>query len=816
MQWNFNFEIKFYPPDPQLLHEDLTRYQLCLQIRKDIVTGKLPCSVVTYSLLGSFTVQSELGDFDVEEFGPGVEYIRKMKFAPAQDRELLKKIADLHKTHKGQTPEEAELNFLEHAKKLAMYGVEIFDAKDGEGIDIQLGICASGILVFREKLQINKFVWPKILKMSYRRTKFYIKLRTAEFDDFQTLVGFKFLSSKHAKRMWKFCVENHSFFRNREPDSPGTRRTVLRFGSRFRYSGRTQFQARQAMQTVDRPSPYFDRNYSQHGKRATYHGKTKHQRIEDEMFKPRPPPITRDPPMFDQNDVDRKPIPEPEIRDEEDVFEHEEEPENRKSRMEKIHGIRTPLAAVMKSDHAENNNVEQTPPRARDYDDEEDDSFNKPPLEESMVRTRHSYPDGLARGGKREKHDIDSIGANTNTNKSNIINQHGEKRQHGRRGRSRSQSQGKKVYFDEESLQSASSHISRSDSELGPHKRKTSIERQFQKKSERRRPTKQVTIEYRGTPNYHGPLSSNVETERRMYEIGDGSLHNRSEISVDEGFADLDESFSSSKDKKSMKMILRYEQPAYSKVRNSENVWLSGDYFGNQKNTRIPELDLSPITHKSDSDLTHSTNTSNTTHVTDAPPMLRSLSHEPQHISVKSRSKVHRDQDPVMSREQKNRLYGYSSSDSSDNEMEQSFSRSFVRNSHLAGRRGRRNLSTNSRSSLEKSQEEGSLLRRNKERRDSLRNEEESEERDVFKDTEMKKGENDQRNIVQTKSEAILLEKYIIHRPSQTSSMSQEDDQYLDMMSPLSVNQTPGEMVTDHIKGTDKENELDALLLMLV
>lgn len=273
LAWEFKFEVKFYPPDPQTLHEDLTRYQLCLQIRNDIVNEKLPCSAVTYALLGSYTVQSELGDFDIDEFGPGTEYIRKMRFAPHQDRELLKKIAELHRTHKGQTPEAAELHFLENAKKLAMYGVDLSNAKDGENVDIQLGVCWSGILVFREKLQINKFVWPKILKMSYRRKKFYIKLRTGEFEEFQSLIGFKFMSSRHAKRMWKICVENHAFFRNREPDSPGTQRGLLRLGSKFRYSGRTHFQTKQAMMGVDRPSPFFDRVHS----RATYHGRTKNK-----------------------------------------------------------------------------------------------------------------------------------------------------------------------------------------------------------------------------------------------------------------------------------------------------------------------------------------------------------------------------------------------------------------------------------------------------------------------------------------------------------------------------------------------------------
>ncbi|XP_061167270.1 band 4.1-like protein 3 isoform X2 [Saccostrea echinata] len=390
LAWEFKFEVKFYPPDPQTLHEDLTRYQLCLQIRNDIVNEKLPCSAVTYALLGSYTVQSELGDFDIDEFGPGTEYIRKMRFAPHQDRELLKKIAELHKTHRGQTPEEAELHFLENAKKLAMYGVDLSNAKDGEGVDIQLGVCWSGILVFREKLQINKFVWPKILKMSYRRKKFYIKLRTGEFEEFQSLIGFKFLSSKHAKRMWKICVEHHAFFRNREPDSPGTQRGFLKLGSKFRYSGRTHFQTKQAMMGVDRPSPYFDRV---HSKRATYHGRTKNKELADEMYKPRPEP--RHIPEYNREEKMTRKIPEPEINDKEDredVFEdeeeEEEEPDNRKSRMEKMHAVPTPLAQVMmKKEQVENNNQENNR-RRRSFEEDVSDR----PLDDSMERSVDAPP----------------------------------------------------------------------------------------------------------------------------------------------------------------------------------------------------------------------------------------------------------------------------------------------------------------------------------------------------------------------------------------------------------------------------------------
>ncbi|KAL3202091.1 hypothetical protein MRX96_042667 [Rhipicephalus microplus] len=251
--WEMSFEVKFYPPDPSQLQEDITRYQLCLQIRDDILSGKLPCSFVTHALLGSYLVQAELGDFDPDDHGRN--YLSEFRFAPNQTPELEDKVMELHKQHKGQTPAEAELHYLENAKKLAMYGVDLHQARDSEGVDITLGVCASGLLVYRDRLRINRFAWPKILKISYKRNNFYIKIRPGE--------GSSLPNHRAAKRLWKVCVEHHTFFRLMSPEPAVKPRLFLpRFGSKFRYSGRTQYQTRQASARIDRPPPHFERTRS--------------------------------------------------------------------------------------------------------------------------------------------------------------------------------------------------------------------------------------------------------------------------------------------------------------------------------------------------------------------------------------------------------------------------------------------------------------------------------------------------------------------------------------------------------------------------
>ncbi|XP_035201495.1 protein 4.1 isoform X21 [Oxyura jamaicensis] len=275
--WDFTFNVKFYPPDPAQLTEDITRYYLCLQLRQDIVTGRLPCSFATLALLGSYTVQSELGDYDPDLHS--ADYISEFKLAPNQTKELEEKVVELHKTYRSMTPAQADLEFLENAKKLSMYGVDLHQAKDLEGVDITLGVCSSGLLVYKDKLRINRFPWPKVLKISYKRSSFFIKIRPGEQEQYESTIGFKLPSYRAAKKLWKVCVEHHTFFRLTSTEAiPKSR--FLALGSKFRYSGRTQAQTRQASAMIDRPAPQFERTASKRASRSLDGAKRATQKVE--------------------------------------------------------------------------------------------------------------------------------------------------------------------------------------------------------------------------------------------------------------------------------------------------------------------------------------------------------------------------------------------------------------------------------------------------------------------------------------------------------------------------------------------------------
>ncbi|XP_065843075.1 band 4.1-like protein 1 [Oscarella lobularis] len=272
--FEFFFGVKFYALDPNTLHEDLTRYQVCLQVKKDILTGNLTVSQETASLLASYSIQAELGDHD-----PAVhddDYLSGYQFIPDQPADFLAKVKLQHKEHHGQTPAVAENHFLEHAKRLEGFGIVRYEARDQDNVLISLGVSGNGIDVLRDDRRINRFSWPKVMKLAFRRKKFSIKIRPSENDEHETTVSFRFDGSKKAKLMWKIAVMHHVFFRMSVAIPPPKRTGFLKMGSKFRYSGRTLRQLK--TMEMSRQPPEFERKPS---KRFSKGGESKGEKEKD-------------------------------------------------------------------------------------------------------------------------------------------------------------------------------------------------------------------------------------------------------------------------------------------------------------------------------------------------------------------------------------------------------------------------------------------------------------------------------------------------------------------------------------------------------
>ncbi|XP_049290239.1 tyrosine-protein phosphatase non-receptor type 4 isoform X1 [Anopheles funestus] len=259
------FRVKFYVTDPSRLHEEYTRYQFYLQIRRDVYQGRLPVTLNTACLLASFTVQAELGDYNPLEHTVG--YLSELQLLPEQTEEAEHRISELHKLHRGQLPADAEYNYLEHAKRLELYGIDFHRAtvnqskrfspfgnttlptsrppplQDSSGKELALGVSSLGLLVYQNGTRINTFSWSKVVKVSFKRKDFFIQLAREPSEHYDTLLGFSMGSHRNAKLLWKACVEHHSFFRLKKPHRSPRSFLPLTLRSKFHYSGRTELQA---------------------------------------------------------------------------------------------------------------------------------------------------------------------------------------------------------------------------------------------------------------------------------------------------------------------------------------------------------------------------------------------------------------------------------------------------------------------------------------------------------------------------------------------------------------------------------------------
>uniref|UniRef100_A0A0A1WUG3 Erythrocyte membrane protein band 4.1-like 4A n=1 Tax=Zeugodacus cucurbitae TaxID=28588 RepID=A0A0A1WUG3_ZEUCU len=258
--YDLYFGVKFYAADPCKLLEEITRYQLFLQVKQDVLQGRLPVAFELAAELGAFVVQSELGDYDQRRHSKG--YVSEFRLLPNQSSELETRVAELHQQLMGMSPATAELNYLDKVKWHDMYGVDLHPVLGEDSVEYFLGLTPSGIVVLRNKTTVAHYYWPRIAKVYYKGR--YFMLRISDKNNELSTYGFETPRKTACKHLWRCCVEHHAFFRMVRvaplPNSQSNNSDLFQLGSRLRYSSRTEKQptAKDAL-SLGRIQPAFTR-----------------------------------------------------------------------------------------------------------------------------------------------------------------------------------------------------------------------------------------------------------------------------------------------------------------------------------------------------------------------------------------------------------------------------------------------------------------------------------------------------------------------------------------------------------------------------
>ncbi|XP_045418491.1 tyrosine-protein phosphatase non-receptor type 3 isoform X4 [Lemur catta] len=205
-----HFRVRFFIPDPNTLQQEQTRHLYFLQLKMDICEGRLTCPLNSAVVLASYAVQSHFGDYDSSIHHPG--YLSESQFIPDQNDDFLTKVESLHEQHSGLKQSEAESCYINIARTLDFYGVELHSGRDLHNLDLMIGIASAGIAVYRKYICTSFYPWVNILKISFKRKKFFIHQRQKQTESREHIVAFNMLNYRSCKNLWKSCVEHHTFF----------------------------------------------------------------------------------------------------------------------------------------------------------------------------------------------------------------------------------------------------------------------------------------------------------------------------------------------------------------------------------------------------------------------------------------------------------------------------------------------------------------------------------------------------------------------------------------------------------------------------
>lgn len=220
--------VLYYIHDVSLLQDDVTRSHYFLQVKQDVLEGKLRCNHEQAVLLASYSLQAEFGDHQPDRHT--AEYLKDFMLFPKQvgsDGEvaaLLEAVVWQYSSLQGLAQALAETYYILEAQRLDGYGQETFMARDDRGSEVYLGTSLMGIDVRPAAGHTHIFYrWNDITNLVNNKRNFGIECQRTD-----ETVHFTFDEPDAAKYVWKMCVKQHTFYKRNQEVLEGSSSTETR------------------------------------------------------------------------------------------------------------------------------------------------------------------------------------------------------------------------------------------------------------------------------------------------------------------------------------------------------------------------------------------------------------------------------------------------------------------------------------------------------------------------------------------------------------------------------------------------------------
>ncbi|XP_077408055.1 tyrosine-protein phosphatase non-receptor type 14-like [Vanacampus margaritifer] len=217
------FGVMFYVPSVSRLEQEATRYQYYLQVKKQLLDGRLHCTVEQGIRLAGLAVQADFGDFT--QFA-SQDFLREYVLFPVNWpngdevlEEWTQKVAEEHKSRCRMQAAEAELLYIKEIEKLDGFGQESFAAKDNYTNDIFIGMSFVGVFVkHRNGRSIMLHRWKDIGTVAHNKSAITVEITSR--DD---TISFHMEDMEMAKYIARLFTARHKFYKQNKICAEPTR-----------------------------------------------------------------------------------------------------------------------------------------------------------------------------------------------------------------------------------------------------------------------------------------------------------------------------------------------------------------------------------------------------------------------------------------------------------------------------------------------------------------------------------------------------------------------------------------------------------------